>query len=121
VATGTVLTPLGFFGAGWAVKRLAVRAGKESGDASRAAYVAAYTGAAIAASAGPALLVEEGHIGAALLGAGVGLGGSVLVAKLGNARYDQGRRCGVLCWTLGGLAVALPSVGATLAWNASRR
>ena len=44
------------------------------------------------------------------------------VVKLGNLLYDDDRRkCGVLCWSLGSLVVALPGIGATLLYNGNRR
>lgn len=121
VATGSVLTPIGFIAAGWAGKKLATWAGWPEHKAARIGYIAAYTGAAAAAATGPAVVGSDGRWPVAFVGAAAGIGGSVLAARLGNARYDAGRPCGVLCWTLGALTVSLPSIGATLAYNASRR
>lgn len=121
VATGTLLTPVGFFGAGWAAEHLAEKAGWSEQRAKRAAYVAAYSGAALAAAAGPTLVGDHGRFSAALGGSVLGMGAAVLSSRLGNALYDgDKRRCGVLCWTLGALTVALPSIGATVAYTASR-
>jgi hypothetical protein len=115
-----VLTPVGFFASGWATKRLALRAEWPDERARRAAYVVAWTGAAVAAAAGPALVGNDGRFPAALGGAGVGLGMAVLTARLGNWRYDGAASCGPLCWTLGMATVALPSVGATVGYQMSR-
>jgi hypothetical protein len=42
--------------------------------------------------------------------------------RVGNWRYDADRRaCGPLCWTLGAVVVALPSIGATVLYDRSRR
>lgn len=120
LATGVLLTPVGFFATGWATKRLTLRAGWPEERARRAAYVAAWTGAALAAAAGPALVGNGGRFPAALGGAGVGLGLAVFTARLGNWRYDGGAACGPLCWTLGMATMALPSVGATVGYQVSR-
>lgn len=121
VATSTLLTPAGFIAAGWAGKTLGMRAGWPTHKAARAGYIAAYVGAAAAAATGAALVGNHGKWPVAFLGAAAGIGGSVVTARLGNSRYDQGKSCGVVCWTLGGLTVSLPGIGATLAYNASRR
>jgi hypothetical protein len=121
VGLGTLLTPVGFFGSGWAAEHLGERLGWSETRVTAVSYVAAYSGAWLAAASGPALAGKDGRMTAALGGSLVGLGGAVLTVKLGNWLYDEDRRpCGVLCWTLGALTVALPSIGATLAYNASR-
>lgn len=121
VAAGAVFTPVGFFGTGWAAKRMAQRTDWPEGRVQRTAFVAAYTGAAAATAAAPALIGDRGRYGVAFLGAAAGIGASALTARLGNARYDGGARCGPLCLGLGALTISLPSIGATLAYNASRR
>ena len=120
LATGVILTPIGFFGSGWAAKRLAQRAGWSDERARRAAYVSAVVGGAAATAAGPALVGEGGRYGAAFVGAGAGIGAAALVARLGNRLYDGAERCGPLCWALGAVTIALPSIGATVAYQASR-
>lgn len=121
VAAGVVFTPIGFFGTGWAAKRIAQRTDWPEGRIQRTAYLAAYTGAAAATAAAPALIGDRGRYSVAFLGAAAGIGASALTARLGNARYDGGVRCGPLCLGLGALTVSLPSIGATLAYHASRR
>lgn len=122
VATGALLTPVGFLALGWGTEHVAERLGWSEDRASRAAYVGAYTGAWLGAAAGPILVGRDGRATAALGGSLVGLGAAALSAKLGNWRYDEDRHgCGPLCWTLGAVTVALPSIGATLAYNASRK
>jgi hypothetical protein len=121
VAAGVLLTPVGFFGTGWAAKRLAQRTSWSEVRVRQVAYVAAYSGAAAATAAAPALIGERGQYAAAFLGAAAGIGVSALTARLGNARYDDGRRCDPLCWGLGALTISWPSIGATLAYQASRR
>ncbi|MBL8958551.1 MAG: hypothetical protein JNJ98_01775 [Gemmatimonadetes bacterium] len=121
LAAGALLTPVGFFGSGWAAKRLAQRTDWSEGRIRRVAYVAAYAGAATATAAAPALIGDRGRYGAAFLGATAGIGVSALTARLGNARYDGGKRCGLACWGLGALAIAAPSVGATVGYQLSRQ
>jgi hypothetical protein len=121
VAVGTLLTPVGFFGTGWAAKRLAQRAEWPDERARRVAYVAAYVGATAAAAAGPALVGNGGNFPVAFAGGAAGVGAAALTARLGRARYDGDRGCGILCWGLGALTIALPSIGATFAYEASRK
>lgn len=59
---------------------------------------------------------------AALAGSTGGLAIAALGFRLGNAIWDDDRRrCGIACWSLGSLVVALPSIGATVAYAASRK
>jgi hypothetical protein len=122
LALGTALTPVGFFGAGWATKHAGLRLGWSAENASRAAYVAAYSGTALAAASGPVLIGRDGKSAAALGGSVLGIGAAVLSVRVGNWLWDDDkRRCGFGCWTLGAVTVALPSIGATVAYAASRR
>ncbi|MBK8247580.1 MAG: hypothetical protein IPK85_09320 [Gemmatimonadetes bacterium] len=121
LAAGALLTPIGFFGSGWAAKRLAQRTTWSDARIRRVAFVAAYAGAASAAAAAPTLIGERGRYPAAFVGAAAGVGVSALTARLGNARYDGGQRCGVICWGLGAMAIAGPSIGATVGYQLSRR
>lgn len=119
---GSLLTPVGFVGAGVATKHLGRRAGWSNETASRAAYVSAYTGAWLGGASGPLLTGRQGRAPAALGGSLVGLGAAVLTSRLGNHFWDEDRRaCGIACWTLGAVTIALPSIGATIAYAASRR
>jgi hypothetical protein len=122
LALGTALTPVGFFGAGWATKHAGRRMGWTDANASRAAFIAAYSGTMLAAASGPILLGNDGKSAAALGGSLVGIGAAALSVKVGNWLWDDDRRrCGFGCWTLGAVTVALPSIGATVAYAASRR
>ncbi|MGQ0646510.1 MAG: hypothetical protein ACT4P7_03005 [Gemmatimonadaceae bacterium] len=122
IALGTVLTPVAFLGAGWVSDRMAERWGWSEERSSTVGYVSAYSATWLAASAGPALVGRDGKFAAALGGSLAGMGAAVVSARLGNLLWDADRRrCGVGCWTLGALTVALPSIGATLAYNASRK
>lgn len=120
IGLGTVLTPIAFFGTGWLTDRLFEP--DPQGNAVRAfQYAASFTAAAAGAAAGPALAGKDGRFESALLGSVAGLGGAFLTARLGNALFDDGRRrCNILCWSLGALTVAMPAIGATVAYNASR-
>jgi len=120
IATGAVLSPIAFFGTGYLTDRIFGHDPKSEG-VRRFQYVASFTATWLAAAAGPAMVGRDGRFAAALGGSMAGMGGSLLAVQLGNALYDEGRRsCGVLCWSLGALTVALPSIGATIAYNASR-
>lgn len=123
VATATVVTPIAFFGAGWATERwIDGRRGEADENASGAAYPVAYTATWLAAATPPALIGRGGRYRDALLGSAAGMAAAYGVVKLGNLLYDDDRRkCGVLCWSLGSLVVALPGIGATLLYNGNRR
>jgi hypothetical protein len=122
VAVGTLLTPVAFLGAGWAADRLAGKAGLSEDAASRAGYISAYSATWLAAASGPALVGNDGKFGAALGGSAAGLGAAYLATRLGNLVWDDDRRdCGVGCWSWGVITIALPSVGATIAYNLSRK
>ncbi len=122
VAAGTAAAPVAFFGVGFAAKRAAQRMGAGDEGASRAGYIGAYTATWLATAAVPAAIGGDGKFGAALGGSALGLLASAGVVRLGNWMYDADRRaCGPLCWALGGVVVSLPSVGATILYNRSRR
>jgi hypothetical protein len=122
VASGALLTTVGFVAAGWGTERLAEGLGWSEERASQVAYVGAYTGAWLGGALGPVLTGKDGRAVHALGGSLAGLGGAVIVARLANWRYDEDRHgCGPLCWTLGAVTIALPSIGATLAYNAGRK
>ena len=122
IVGGSAIAPVAFFGVGLLTKRGAIRMGASDSRAGDAAYVGAYTATWLATAAVPAVIGGEGKFPAALGGSALGMLAAVGAVRIGNWRYDADRRgCGVLCWTLGALVVALPSVGATLAYDASRR
>ena len=122
VGLSTLAAPVGFFGAGVATKKLALRLGADSERAGQYAYVAAYAGTGLSTAIVPSLVGRDGSFPAALGGSAIGILAAHGVARLGNFRYDDDRHgCGVMCWTLGALVVALPGVGATFAYNQSRR
>lgn len=120
IATGAVLSPIAFFGTGYLTDRIFHHDPKTE-RVRRFQYVASFSATWLAAAAGPALVGRDGSYPAALGGSAVGMGGALVAAQLGNVLFDDGRRsCNVLCWSLGALTVALPSIGATIAYNVSR-
>lgn len=126
IATGTVATPIGFVGGGIATKRIARALGAREHVVERAAYTGAYTTAALAAAAGPALIGARGSghgsYWAGVGGAVVGGLGSALVKRLHDrAPDDVPRPCHLACIVAATAIVALPSIGATVAYDASRR
>ena len=122
IVAGTLVTPISFIVGGVAAKRFAERRGASEKTAERAAYISAYTSTWLGAATPPALIGRDGHYAAALGGSLAGLGVAVIAVKAGNLLYDSDRRaCRILCWTLGIATIALPSIGATIAYNASAR
>jgi hypothetical protein len=125
VGLGTLATPVAFV-AGGLGSRLVVRAvGASEETARRVAYVGAYSGVWLATAAIPAAIARHGSFPAALAGSALGMAAATGTVRLGNHFYDTSgdsrkRRCGPLCWTLGALVVALPSIGATIAYDVSR-
>lgn len=122
IVGGTVVAPVAFIGGGILTKRIALKLGADDEKAGKVAYVGAYTSTWLATAAVPALIGRDGRFPAALGGSALGMLASLGVAKIGNWRYDGDRRaCDILCWTLGAVVVALPSVGATVLYDQSRR
>lgn len=122
VAGGTLVAPVAFIGSGVATKRIAQRLGVNDQRAGQMAYVGAYAGTWLATAAVPALIGGDGRFPAALGGSALGMLAAAGVVRVGNWRYDADRRaCGPLCWTMGAVVVALPSIGATVLYDRSRR
>lgn len=126
LGAGLVAMPVGFVLGGKATELAAERFGVPDPRASRVALVGGWVGAGLATAAGPALVGARGpgagRYLAAVGGAAAGGAASLLVVRL-NDRTGDGARppCRIRC-TLAAVAVfALPSIGATTAYNASRR
>lgn len=123
VATGTVGTIVGYVGGGLATRSIAKRFGADEDQASKAANVGAWAGAALVTAVGPALLARRGHATASYPAAvgGAVAGGivSVLTKRLG----DRGTfgESGPAALIAGAAIALLPSIGATVAANASRK
>jgi hypothetical protein len=118
--------PIGFLIGGIVTERIAEGLGTPDPRASRVALVGAYTGAALATATGPWLVGTRGRVTgsyAATLGGTVvgGLGSYLLVRLFDDDEEESDRPCRLAC-SLATIAVfALPSVGATVGFNLSRR
>lgn len=122
IAGGTLAAPVAFFGGGFASKRIAKKLGASDEASSRAGYIGAYTSTWLATAAVPAAVAGDGKFPAALAGSALGMLAAVGTVRLGNHLYDGGKRsCNVFCWTLGAAVFALPSIGAAIAYDHSRR
>jgi hypothetical protein len=125
VAVGALGTPIGFVAGGLLTKRVALLVGAGDDAASRAAYVGAWTGAALATAAGPRIIGARGPVTgsywAAVGGAVAGGLGSFLVVRLNDRDDDEPRACRVRCVASSAAVFLLPSVGATVGFNLSRR
>jgi hypothetical protein len=125
VVGGALATPVAFFGGGALTKRVAERLGASEERASRLAYVGAWGLGALGTAAVPALVGARGpghgSYMAAVGGTLVGGAASWLLVRLNRRADDVDRPCGVTC-TLAGVAVfTLPSIGATVGYNLSRK
>ena len=125
VALGTLGTVAGFVGGGLATRWTATQLGASPDRASRLALAGAWTTAALATPVGPMLLGSRdgvrGSYPAAVGGALAGGAASWLVVAAGRRGAFDCRACAPLRLLAGVSAVVLPSLGATLAFNASRR
>jgi hypothetical protein len=121
VGAGMVAMPIGFVGGGLATRWAAARLGASDDRASSLGLAGAYVSAACLTAAGPTLVGGgphgRGNYFAALGGTVVGGAGSVLLVRL-NRAGDAGSVVRILSLIA---VVALPSVGATVGYNLSRR
>lgn len=126
VGAGVLVTPVAFVAAGKLTEMVAERMGAGDPRASRVALVGAWTGAALATAAAPAAIGARGpgtgSYAAALGGTLAGGAGSWAIVRFMNRGSEEARGpCRVGC-ALAALAVfTLPSVGATVGFNLSRR
>jgi len=126
VGLGTLALPVGFVVGGVTADWVAGRLGVSEETADIVAIAGAWSGAALATGGGATLIGSRGNTtgsyGAAVAGAVIGGVGSYLLIRL-NERGDdeQDRPCGVLCVVSAIGVVALPSIGATVGYNLSRR
>jgi hypothetical protein len=125
VAAGVPAGAVGYVAGGLATRFVARRLGATQGQASQLAERGAYAGVAVFTAA-PAALVGArgpgaGRYVAALGGAVAGGLGSALVVRLARPRYGGDRPCPLGCKLAAAAAFTLPSVGATVGYNASRR
>lgn len=126
LATGVALGPIGYVGGGLVTRFVLRRLGASQGTASTAAERAAYVGIALATAAGPALIGARGpghgaYLGA-LGGATVGMFGTAIVARLNRTPNDRpDPPCRLVCRLSAVAAFTLPSIGATLGYNVTRK
>ena len=124
VALGTLGTAAGFVGGGLATRWVARRAGGTPDQASRAAYVGAWTTAALATPIAPVLLGSRdgvrGSYPAAVGGTLAGGAASLLIVTAGRRGAFDCRACAPVRLLAAVSAFVLPSLGATIAFNASR-
>ena len=126
VVAGTVALPVGYVGGGLATRQVARWLGASDDAASRAANVGAVAGTALA-SAGAVSLVGArapgvGSFPAAVGGAVAGGAASALLIRALRRPDDAPTKaCRIGCVLLSAAIVALPSVGATVAYDVSRR
>ncbi|MGZ8492097.1 MAG: hypothetical protein ACXWZS_07835 [Gemmatirosa sp.] len=126
VGAGTLGTPIGFIAVGVLTDKIFESVGRDDDLTSRLSLGAAYAGGALGAAAGPALIGARGpgsgRFVAAVGGAAVGGLASWAIVRLVDRDGDAPPRGGRIASTLAGIAVAvLPSVGATIGYNMSRR
>jgi hypothetical protein len=121
VGVGLVAMPVGFIGGGLATRWVANRFGASSDGASSAGLAGAYVSAVFATAAGPTLVGAGPHASGSYFGA---LGGAVVggAASFGLVRLNRlGDAGGVLrVLSLVGVVI-LPSAGATLGYDLTRR
>ena len=124
LSSGLLGMPVGFVAGGLITRSIAHSMGQGEDAASSIALVGAYSGAALATAIGPTVLASRGarasylqSVGGAVAG---GLG-SVLLIKLNKIGDPDSRACRFVCLASAAAVFLLPSVGATIAANASRR
>ena len=124
VALGTLGTGVGFLGGGLLTRSAARRFGASTDRASSAAYVGAWTGAALLTPVGPAVVgsrgAARGSYPQALVGTLAGGAASWLLVTAGRHGAFGCRWCGPVRALVGVGAFVLPSVGATVAFDRSR-
>ena len=125
LVAGTLAEPVGFVGGGLAFRSVARRFRLAEDDASRVADVGATVGTTVAAASVVSLIGGRGPgagrypaaLGGALAGAGVS---GILILVNRKTDVAPGKPCHVLCILTTSAIATLPSIGATIAYNASR-
>ena len=126
VVAGTVALPVGYVAGGLGTRWVARRLGASDDAVSRSADRGALVGAVLATGGAVSLVGARGpgagSFPAAVGGAALGGVASALVARAAR-RGDEGpaKPCHIGCVLASAAIVALPSVGATLAYDATRR
>lgn len=122
IGAGVAGTALGFVGAGLLGRAAARAFGHDEESSGRIGLVSAYAGAAAVTAVGPTVIGSRGDVRgsfpAALGGAALGGGVSYALIRLGRAGAFGER--GPRAILAGLIIVAAPSIGATVAFNATR-
>ncbi len=126
IAGGVAAMPLGFLGGGLATRWAARRFGADDETAGSAAMIGAYTTAVFVTAIPPTVIGLSGHDAtgsylAALAGSAVGGLGSFALVRLNRQSGESIRPCRVTCVLSFVGVMLLPSVGATVGFNLSRR
>jgi hypothetical protein len=127
VASGLVAMPIGFFGGGLATRWVAQRVGVSDDEtAGTIGTIGAYSLAALATALPPTLIGNAaphstGSYAAALGGSVIGGLGSWALVRLNQPAGRRDQPCRVLCVASTVAIFLLPSAGATLGYNLSRR
>ena len=126
VTGGALTMPLAFIGGGLATRWVAGRLGATENQASRVAYLGAWSAAALATAGVPALIGARGpgtgSYAAALAGTlagGIASYGLIRLNRRGDE--DERRPCRLGCIVSAAGVFLLPSIGATVGFNLSRR
>jgi hypothetical protein len=125
IVTGTLATPIGFFGGGLATRWALGHAGASEETARRGAYVGGWTIAALATAGTPALIGARGPgagsypaaLGGAVAGGAVSWG---LIQLNRPIAENPGVGFRVIRAVSAIAVFTLPSIGATIAYNATR-
>ena len=122
ISTGILGTATGFVAGGLATRWAAERLGQGEEARGKTALVGAYASATLLTAVGPTLIgsrgTDRGSFTAALGGSAAGLVTAALLRKIGRKGIFGER--GPVAIIVGAAIVALPSVGATLAYNNTR-
>lgn len=122
---GTLAEPVGFVGGGLAFRAVARQLGANEDVASRVADAGAALGTSVAASGVAALVGARGPghgryvsaLGGALVGTGVS---GILILVNRKTDVAPGKPCHLACIIVTSAIATLPSIGAAVAYNASR-
>jgi ABC-type Mn2+/Zn2+ transport system permease subunit len=124
VVAGTGALPIGYVAGGLGTRWVARRLGASDDAASQAGYLGAYAGSVLATAGGVSLVGARGpgrgSFPAAVGGTLVGGAGSVLLVRLFRRDDAPSRACRIGCVAASALILALPSIGATVAYDVAR-
>lgn len=117
--------PVGFLSGGLLTRWAATRLGASEERASDLALAGAWTAATLVTAAGPTIVgrrgPETGSYAAAVAGTLAGGAVSYLLVRLNDRDGDDRRPCRLLCSVSAVGTFLMPSIGATVGFNLSRR